>query len=70
MLDGYLTADQAAKHLGISKRTLYNLASNNPTFPPAQYVGRTPLWRPEVLDEWRAQHPARAKPEAKKDESQ
>jgi len=58
MIEGHLTAQQAADHLGIAKQTLYNLAGS-PDFPDPIHVGRTPLWPVEGLDAWRAKHPAR-----------
>lgn len=61
MIEGYLTADQAAAHLGISTRTVYNLSSSSDDFPNATHVNRTPMWPVAGLDEWRANHPARQK---------
>jgi predicted DNA-binding transcriptional regulator AlpA len=60
MLEGYLTADEAAAHLGVNRQTLYNL-KGRPDFPDPIHVGRTPLWPLASLDAWRAKHPARAK---------
>jgi len=59
MLDGYLTSDEAAAHLGIARRTLYNLAATRDDFPAPTRIGRTPLWPTDGLDTWRAKHPAR-----------
>jgi prophage regulatory protein len=61
VIEGYLTADQAADHLGIARQTLYNLAGT-PDFPEPTHLGRTPLWPVAELDAWRAKHPARRKP--------
>ena len=61
MLEGYLTTDEAAAHLGIARQTLYNLRGT-PDFPEPIKVGRTPLWLVVGLDAWRMKHPARAKP--------
>lgn len=61
MLDGYLTSDEAAAHLGIARRTLYNLANTRPDFPKPVKPGRDLWWNPAELDAWRAKHPARRK---------
>lgn len=62
MTDTRLTSDQAAARLGITRRTLYNLAQSRDDFPQPTHIGRTPLWEPADLDAWRAKHPARRKP--------
>jgi predicted DNA-binding transcriptional regulator AlpA len=61
MLDGYLNSDEAAAYLGITRRTLYNLAQTSQGFPQPLRVVRTLLWPIAALDAWRAQHPARRK---------
>ncbi|WP_205650323.1 helix-turn-helix transcriptional regulator [Actinoplanes solisilvae] len=61
MLPGYLTSDEAAAHLGITRRTLYVLAERSNGFPEPQRIGRTLLWSQDGLDTWRADHPARRK---------
>lgn len=58
---GRLTSDESAARLGITRRTLFNLASTRDDFPTPIYVGRNPLWLAEHLDAWRANHPARKK---------
>lgn len=60
-IPGYLTAQQAADHLGITLQAVYNLNSRNNDFPAPVYVGRTPLWPADQIDTWRAAHPARGK---------
>ncbi|MFJ9558341.1 helix-turn-helix transcriptional regulator [Nocardiopsis sp. NPDC101807] len=60
-LSKYLTSDEAAERLGISRQVLYNLAYRDPDFPAPTKVGRTSLWDPEDLDAWRQRHPARKK---------
>lgn len=62
MLNGHLTSDAAAAHLGIARRTLYNLAAHSDGFPEPVRVGRTLLWLTTGLDTWRTAHPARRKP--------
>ncbi|GAA0719640.1 helix-turn-helix domain-containing protein [Dactylosporangium roseum] len=59
MLEGFLTSDEAAAHLGIARQTLYNLAATRDDFPEPKRVGRTLLWSVAGLDEWRGKHPAR-----------
>lgn len=59
---GYLRTDDAARHLGITRRTFENQATTSPDFPTPERIGRTPLWRITDLDEWRTRHPARRKP--------
>ncbi len=59
-MEGYLTADAAAAHLGIARQTLYNLRGTA-DFPEPIKVGRTPLWKESALDGWRKKHPARRK---------
>lgn len=57
-----MTAAEAAAHLGVSKTTVYtNHRDREKTgFPqPARYIGRTPVWTAEQLDQWRKAHPAR-----------
>ncbi len=61
VLDGYLTSEDAATHLGVGQRTLYNLARGSAGFPAPIRVGRTLLWKTTELDAWRAKHPARRK---------
>ncbi len=61
MLDGYLTSDEAAVHLGIARQTLYNLAASRDDFPQPTRIGRTLLWPTDGLNNWRARHPARRK---------
>jgi prophage regulatory protein len=60
-----LTSDEAAAYLGITRRTLWNLMRRpDGGFPQPRKVGRTLLWRTTQLDAWRAQHPARRKPQS------
>ncbi|MFY1686516.1 helix-turn-helix transcriptional regulator [Plantactinospora sp. WMMB782] len=59
MLEGHLTSDEAAVHLGIARQTLYNLAQTRDDFPAPLRVGRTLLWPVLGLDAWRERHPAR-----------
>lgn len=61
VLTGHLTSDEAAAHLGITRRTLYVLAERSTGFPHPQRIGRTLLWPQTDLDTWRAAHPARRK---------
>lgn len=61
-LTGYLTSDEAAERLGITRQSLYNLAQRSPDFPKPKRAGRTPMWPEEGLDEWRARHPKRQTP--------
>ncbi|MFJ4867137.1 helix-turn-helix transcriptional regulator [Streptomyces sp. NPDC088757] len=62
MIPGYLTAQQAADHLGISIKSVYNLNGQENDFPDPVYVGRTPLWPVGRLDTWRKRHPGRKRP--------
>jgi predicted DNA-binding transcriptional regulator AlpA len=60
---GYLTAAQVAARLGIKQDSVYRMVMN-PGFPrPAEYLGRTPLWREADIRWWRQNHPARARRE-------
>lgn len=58
-LTGYLTSDEAAERLGITRQSLYNVANRSPDFPKPKKVGRTPMWPEGEVDAWRAQHPKR-----------
>lgn len=60
-LSHYLTSEQAAQRLGINRQSLYNLVNREPNFPQPTKIGRTSLWKPEELDAWRKDHPARGK---------
>jgi predicted DNA-binding transcriptional regulator AlpA len=59
MTEHRLTGREAADHLNISVRQVYNLNTADNDFPKPVYVGRTPMWDPAELDAWRAEHPAR-----------
>lgn len=61
---GYLTSDEAAARLGITRRTLYNHMRHTEGFPQPRKAGRALLWTPKALDKWREKHPARKKPPA------
>ena len=56
---GYLDRETAAAYFGIGVQTFDNLRRKNPDFPETEYAGRTPLWKIDDLDKWRAGHPAR-----------
>jgi excisionase family DNA binding protein len=58
-IPGYLTAEETAKRLGITRQSLYNLVSNTEGFPKPEKLGRTSLWPEAAVDAWRAKHPAR-----------
>lgn len=60
-IPGYYDAQQAADHLGVSIKSVYNLNNADNDFPTAIYVGRTPLWPVDQLDAWRKRHPTRNK---------
>lgn len=59
MIDGYLASKQAAERLGVTRRTLYNLARNSAGFPQPERFGHALMWKTDLLDEWRKAHPAR-----------
>lgn len=59
MIDGYLPSRQAAERLGVTRRTLYNLARTSNGFPRPERFGPTLMWKTDLLDEWRKAHPAR-----------
>lgn len=62
-IDGLLTTAQAAAYLGWgSVQVLWNTARRDPTFPRPIKIGRTSLYDPAALDEWRKDHPARQRP--------
>jgi predicted DNA-binding transcriptional regulator AlpA len=61
-IPGYLTTAQAAQRLGINRQSVYNLANRSPDFPKPVKVGRASLWPAELIDSWRATHPARSRP--------
>ena len=61
--DGYVRREAAAARLGIGIQTFDNQRRQSPDFPKPDYLGRTPLWKVTELDEWRAKHPARKKPD-------
>ncbi|MFC7817596.1 helix-turn-helix transcriptional regulator [Streptomyces sp. NPDC057367] len=62
-IPGYLTSDQVAARLGVARQSVYNLVNRVADFPKPTKVGRTSLWSETAVDEWRAKHPARAKPQ-------
>lgn len=44
---------QAAAFIGVSKRTLYNLAETDPSFPrKIIFTSRCVGWRKESLEQW------------------
>jgi predicted DNA-binding transcriptional regulator AlpA len=47
-----LKAPEAARLLGISVRTLFELAAKDPTFPPSVRVRRARRWLLEELSTW------------------
>ncbi|MEV0704637.1 helix-turn-helix domain-containing protein [Saccharopolyspora sp. NPDC050389] len=57
-LDGLISAPQAAELLGVNRATLYRYASTYDDFPEPTKIGRTVLYRPDALREWRRDHPA------------
>lgn len=58
-MTGWLTADEAASLLGVSRKSIYDYALRLKGFPPPTRIGRTVLWRERDLTEWRAAHPPR-----------
>lgn len=62
-IPGYLTSDQVAARLGIARQSVYNLVNRAAGFPEPTKIGRTSLWSEAAVDEWRAKHPARSKPQ-------
>lgn len=50
----FVQAAEAAQLLGISRRRLYDLLKNDPTFPrPVRLTeGGFPRWRPKDLEAW------------------
>lgn len=58
-LPGYLTSDQVAARLGITRQSVYNLVNRVADFPEPTKIGRTSLWPEAAIDEWRANHPSR-----------
>lgn len=62
-IPGYLTSDQVAARLGINRQSVYNLVNRVADFPEPEKIGRASLWPEAAVDEWRAKHPGRAKPQ-------
>lgn len=60
-IPGYLTSDQVAARLGITRQSVYNLVNRVADFPKPVKVGRASLWAEDSVDQWRAEHPARQK---------
>lgn len=58
-MTGWLSADDAAKLLGITRKSLYDYVLRLKGFPQPKRVGRTLLFEEKTLLEWRQQHPAR-----------
>lgn len=58
-MTGWLTADEAATLLGVSRKSLYDYVLRLKGFPPPKRIGRTLLFNEADLREWREQHPAR-----------
>lgn len=56
-IPGFEDARQAAVRLKVTVQHVYNLNSSRDDFPAPVYVGRTPLWPVDRLDEWRKAHP-------------
>lgn len=48
----WITIDQLALELGVSKRTLQNRLSNGASMPPSYKPGRVRLFRREEVDAW------------------
>lgn len=60
-IPGYLTSDQVAARLGITRQSVYNLVNRVADFPKPEKIGRASVWPETAVDEWRANHPARAR---------
>ncbi|MFM9629406.1 helix-turn-helix transcriptional regulator [Streptomyces galilaeus] len=62
-IPGYLTSNQVAARLGVNRQSVYNLVNRVADFPKPVKVGRASLWAEVAVNEWRAKHPARRKPQ-------
>ena len=48
----YLSGGQAAERLGLAPSTWRALRSRRKTPPPDVWIGSTPGWLPETVDQW------------------
>ena len=53
---GWLRVEDVAKLLGIRPGTVRTYAARD-QMPAPSYVGRTPVWRREVIEEWARNRP-------------
>lgn len=61
MTQAIMRPNRAAEYLGVSRRQLYNIAEQDPTFPRRiVFTARCVGWRKESLDEWLKQKEAGA----------
>jgi predicted DNA-binding transcriptional regulator AlpA len=51
-MDGYLTADEVAAKIGVSRRTVYQYKTRGTLPPPDEQPGRTPMWKTSTIEQW------------------
>lgn len=54
LMPGWMTAEQVARTLNVSVRYVYRIKQY---LPPGGHVGRTPMWRIEDVEAYKADHP-------------
>lgn len=57
-----LTTDQVAELAGITPASLRVYVQRGSAPKPDGYLGRTPWWKRETVDEWLANRPRRGRP--------
>jgi predicted DNA-binding transcriptional regulator AlpA len=57
-IDGYLTSADLAKLLGIKQTSVHRYRVRGDIPQPDEYVGRTPLWKQETIDQWVENRPS------------
>ena len=48
----WLTNTDIAKQTGLKTETLYKYRKRNTLPNPDKYIGRTPVWKQETIDNW------------------
>jgi len=53
----WLTNTDIAKLTGLKIETLYKYRERNTLPKPDKYIGRTPVWKSETIEQWRSNRP-------------
>jgi len=53
----WLTNTDIAKLTGLKIETLYKYRERNTLPKPDKYIGRTPVWKSETIEQWQSNRP-------------